>query len=60
MGLADHQLEHKYFTRKVADFQSGFETGKLGVDIEILNFLTKRLIDHIFKQDQLISRHLPC
>lgn len=42
-----HKKEHSDFTNKVADFKDGFDKGKLGLSIEIMNFLSFWLQNHI-------------
>lgn len=42
-----HKKEHFDFTKKVAEFKDGFDTGKIGLSIEVMNFLSNWLQNHI-------------
>lgn len=42
-----HKKEHSYFTKKIAEFKAGFDAGKLGLSIEVMDFLSNWLQDHI-------------
>jgi hemerythrin len=42
-----HKKEHQDFTAKVGDFKKGFEGGQLGLSIEVMNFLSDWLQNHI-------------
>lgn len=46
-----HQREHEDFTRKVADFKAKFESGKIGLSLEVMNFLSNWLRNHIMSSD---------
>ena len=52
-----HKIEHKDFVKKVADFRDGFNSGKLGVSIEVMNFLSSWLKNHIQGTDKKYSSH---
>lgn len=54
-GYTFHKSQHDDFIKKVGDFQHDFLAGRIGVDIEILNFLTGWLKNHILKQDKLLA-----
>jgi len=47
----DHKTEHQAFVLKVGDFISEFESGKVGVSLELMNFLKNWLIQHIKGSD---------
>jgi hemerythrin len=47
-----HKKEHIDFTKKVAEFKSGFDAGKLALSIEIMNFLSDWLQNHIKRVDK--------
>jgi hemerythrin len=49
---AVHKMEHGDFVRKVGEFKKGFESGKLGLTIELMNFLSDWLRKHIMGTDQ--------
>ncbi len=42
-----HKREHSDFTAKVAEFNDGFKAGKLGLSIQVMNFLSDWLRNHI-------------
>ncbi len=42
-----HKKAHEAFVRKVSDFRDGFEQGRTGLSIEIMNFLSDWLRQHI-------------
>ena len=46
-----HKKEHAEFTRKVAEFKTSFDTRHLGLSIEVMNFLSTWLQDHIKGSD---------
>jgi len=46
-GAYSHKKEHLDFVMKVFDFKTGFEKGTVGLSIEVLNFLSDWLRDHI-------------
>lgn len=48
----DHIRKHKAFVQKVTEFQDGFENGKLGLNIELMNFLKGWLTKHIKGTDK--------
>jgi len=42
-----HKKEHDDFTKKVTEFKDGFDTGKIGLSIVVMDFLSNWLQDHI-------------
>ena len=42
-----HKKEHSDFTKKIAEFKAGFDAGKLGLSIEVMDFLSNWLQNHI-------------
>jgi hemerythrin len=46
-ATADHKKEHRAFVAKVSNFKEKFEGGRVGLSIEIMNFLSDWLIKHI-------------
>ena len=42
-----HKKEHADFTKKISEFKDGFEKGRLGLSIKILDFLSDWLQNHI-------------
>lgn len=54
-GYADapnHMKNHAEFIGKVADFKEKFDAGKLGISLEIMNFLSSWLQKHIKGTDK--------
>jgi hemerythrin len=51
-----HKKEHIVFVQKVAEFKDGFEKGKLSLSIEVLNFLSDWLQNHIKGTDKKYSQ----
>lgn len=49
---ANHKLEHEKFVLKVKDFKDKFDSGKVGVSIQLMNFLKDWLLNHILKSDK--------
>ena len=42
-----HKKEHADFAKKVGEFKTGFEAGKFGLSLEVMNFLSDWLQNHI-------------
>lgn len=51
-----HKKEHAAFVKKVSEFKDGFEKGKLGLSIELMNFLSDWLKNHIKVMDMKYSQ----
>ena len=51
-----HKKEHTDFVKKTSDFKEGFEKGKLGLSIELMNFLSNWLQNHIKGTDKKYSQ----
>lgn len=51
----EHMLEHKKLTEKVLDFKKDFESGKVSVTIDVMNFLKDWLTNHIKGTDKKYS-----
>jgi hemerythrin len=47
-----HKKEHLVFVEKVASFKKDFDSGKLGLSIEVMNFLSNWLQTHIKGSDK--------
>lgn len=47
-----HKLEHDKFSKQVADFQRDFNSGKVALTIEVMNFLKDWLVNHILGTDK--------
>lgn len=50
-----HKKEHVAFVQKVSDFKDGFDKGKLSITIELMNFLSDWLKNHIKGTDKKYS-----
>ena len=50
--LSAHKLKHVAFVNKISDFRDSFESGRLGVSIEIMKFLKDWLLTHIKGTDK--------
>lgn len=53
-----HKAEHVAFVKKVSDFKTGFDSGKILLSMEIINFLKDWLIKHIQGTDKKYSPFL--
>jgi len=51
-AAASHKIEHVNFVKKVTEFKSGFDSGKLPLTIEVMNFLKDWLKGHILGTDK--------
>jgi hemerythrin len=49
--LEQHLQEHAFFTGKIAECHADYHRGHSGLDMEILNFLTDWLVNHIMIRD---------
>ena len=52
----NHKKEHVAFVKKVTDFQDGFEKKNLAVTMEVMNFLSDWLRNHIKGTDKKYSK----
>jgi hemerythrin len=51
-----HKKEHVAFVKKVSEFKDGFEKGKTSLSIEVMNFLSDWLKNHIKVTDKKYSQ----
>lgn len=56
IDLAQHKVQHAHFIKKIVNFQNDFESGKVGINFEIINFLKDWLLGHICISDQKYMR----
>ncbi|NTV14033.1 MAG: bacteriohemerythrin [Desulfobulbaceae bacterium] len=49
---ANHKKTHAEFIKKIAEFKEKFDTGKLGISVEIMSFLSDWLQKHIKGTDK--------
>lgn len=47
-----HKREHQEFVRKVVDFRDQFDSGRLFISMEIMDFLKNWLVNHIQGTDK--------
>lgn len=50
--LALQEKEHEYFKKKIAEMRDGFEKSKMGLTLNVMNFLKDWLANHIMKNDK--------
>ncbi len=55
--LAAHKVEHDALTKKVIQFQSDFQTGRVTITVQLLQFLKNWLEHHIERSDQRYAPH---
>jgi hemerythrin len=51
-ALATHQLKHRELTKQVEEFVGRFEKGDITLSVQLLNFLSDWLTNHIKGEDQ--------
>ena len=56
-GAAVHELQHRQFGDKIADFRRSFEEGRVLLSVDLMSFLKTWLTDHISGIDQ---KYVPC
>ena len=56
--LGKQKASHEGFVKKVKDFQSQYQQGKLAISIEVMNFLRDWLVTHIQVEDKKYSAFL--
>jgi hemerythrin len=54
-GYLLHKSEHTAFVKKVTDFQKDFASNRLGVTLELMNFLKDWVNNHIKETDKQYS-----
>jgi hemerythrin len=47
-----HKKEHSDFIQKIVEFKTGFDSGKLGLSITVMDFLSSWLRNHIMVMDK--------
>jgi hemerythrin len=55
---AGHEQAHEAFVQQVQDFQARFQASRLGLSIEVMNFLKDWLINHIQNDDLRMAAFL--
>ncbi|HLK67818.1 MAG TPA: bacteriohemerythrin [Bryobacteraceae bacterium] len=56
-GLAAHKAEHEALTKRVLKFQQDYQSGKVSMTVQLLQFLKDWLEKHIRGSDM---RYVPC
>ncbi len=51
-GLVEHRAQHEAFVGKVADCIEKYESGRLAISLEVMNFLRDWLKGHILTTDK--------
>lgn len=54
-GISEQKKQHLIFIKKIEEYVNDLESRKLGLSIEVLNFLRDWLINHIQLMDQKYS-----
>ncbi|MFA4876866.1 MAG: bacteriohemerythrin [Methanoregula sp.] len=54
-GYHSHKLKHDAFVKKVADFQKEYQAGRLGISLDLMNFLKEWVTTHIKDTDRQYS-----
>lgn len=47
-----HRKAHSAFVKKISEFKDGFEAGKIGLSLQVMNFLRDWLQKHIKESDK--------
>lgn len=51
-----HKSEHKAFLDRASEFRAGFESGKVLLSVDVMNFLRDWLLNHIKGRDKRYSQ----
>ena len=51
-GSVKHKSEHNNFVKKVTEFQQGYQSGRIGLTTQVMNFLGDWLQNHIKGSDK--------
>jgi hemerythrin len=54
--VKSHIEEHVEFTRKISEFKAAFDSGKLGLSIDVLDYLDEWITNHIKVVDKKYSQ----
>ncbi|MFN7035761.1 MAG: bacteriohemerythrin [Bellilinea sp.] len=52
---AEHKASHDRLTHQVIDFKNQYHEGKIGLSIQMMNFLKEWLVNHILDEDKAYS-----
>lgn len=53
-----HVKEHADFIRKIMEFRDGFKSGRIGLTVEVMNFLCDWARNHIKKSDKHYAAYI--
>ncbi len=53
-----HKQEHKQFVEKIVQFKENLDTGKAGMTVEVMQFLTSWLRNHIMGTDKRYTQFM--
>jgi hemerythrin len=53
-----HELEHSKFIAKAYEFREKFESNRMGLNLELLSFLSGWILGHIEITDKRYAKHL--
>jgi hemerythrin len=56
--LANHKLQHQKFVEKIQEFRHKYESGQLGLSIEVMQFLSDWFVNHIKRTDVEYAKEL--
>lgn len=57
-GSVEHKAQHQGFVEKVADFKQGFDEDRLMVTLDVMDFLSTWLVEHIKVSDKAYGSFL--
>jgi len=52
---AEHKTSHDRLTQQVIEFKNQYNEGKIGLSIQMMNFLKEWLVNHILDEDKAYS-----
>lgn len=56
--LEAHKLEHKNLIDNVSEFKKKFDSGQIGMSLNVMNFLNSWITDHILQNDKEYGKYL--
>ncbi|WP_321507452.1 bacteriohemerythrin [uncultured Methanoregula sp.] len=54
-GYPAHKMKHDAFVKKISDFQKDYHAGRLGISLDLMNFLKEWVTTHIRDTDRQYS-----
>lgn len=52
---AEHKASHDRLTQQVIEFKNQYHAGKIGLSVQMMNFLKEWLVNHILDEDKAYS-----